>query len=104
VLPVGGAVQTQAVWDLGRVVNMARWGMQCGFCDRASAEHIVLRAGQLCAERYPNWFELSAAYILGRVIKMGRQGDPEEWYAETLQTHLALVKSEVSPFRTLSLR
>ncbi|NUR57677.1 MAG: DUF1266 domain-containing protein [Catenulispora sp.] len=104
VLPAGGVVWTQAVWDLGRAVNMARWGMQCGFCDRTTAEQIVLRAGQLCGEAYADWSELSAAYLLGRVIKMGRQGDPQQCYTETLATHGALMGSEVSPFRLLTLR
>lgn len=101
VLPAGGIVWTQAAWDLGRAVNMARWGMQCGFCDRPTAERIVLRAGQLCAGAYADWFQLSAAYLLGRVIKMGRQGDPQQCYAETLKTHQALFSSPVSPFRLL---
>ncbi|NUP45926.1 MAG: DUF1266 domain-containing protein [Catenulispora sp.] len=103
VLPADGVVWTQAVWDLGRAVNMARWGMQCGYCDRPTAEQIVLRAGQLCAETYSNWHELSTAYLLGRVIKMGRQDDVQACYAESLKTHLALANAETSPFRLLSL-
>ncbi|WP_194892908.1 DUF1266 domain-containing protein [Catenulispora pinisilvae] len=96
-------VVTQDSWDWGRCVNMARWGVACGFCDRTTAEQIVLRAGSLCARAYPDWAALSVAYILGRVIKMGRQGNPEESYRDTLQIHQTLMRDPASPFLTVPL-
>ena len=104
VLPLGGFVRTQTAWDLGRAVNMARWGIQCGFCDPETAERIILHAGSLCAQAYPTWFDLSAAYILGRVVKMGRQGSPEKTYQESLEVHNILIKDPGSPWRNLPLR
>ena len=97
-------VATQDAWDWGRCVNMARWGLVCGFCDQKTAEQIVRHAGSLCARAYADWGQLSAAYILGRVVKMGRQGNPEESYRDTLQTHRALMQDPASPFLTLPLR
>jgi hypothetical protein len=104
VLPPGAIVATQDSWDWGRCVNMARWGLSTGFCDRATAEQIVRHAGNLCARTYGDWGQLSAAYVLGRVIKMGRQGSPEESYRDSLQTHRTLMSDPASPFLTLPLR
>ena len=104
VLPPGAVVATQDSWDWGRCVNMARWGLTCGFCDRTTAEQIIRHAGSLCARAYADWNQLSAAYILGRVVKMGRQGNPEESYRDTLRIHRALMQDPASPFLTLGLR
>ena len=97
-------VATQAAWDWGRCVNMARWGLACGFCDRTTAEQIVRHAGGLCVRAYADWAQLSAAYLLGRVIKMGRQGNPEASYRDTLQLHRALMQDPGSPFLTVPMR
>ncbi|MEZ0111201.1 hypothetical protein ABH920_005216 [Catenulispora sp. EB89] len=96
-------VATQDSWDWGRCVNMARWGLSCGFCDRTTAEQIVRHAGNLCARTYADWGQISAAYVLGRVIKMGRQGNPEDSYRESLQMHRALMQDPASPYLTVPL-
>ncbi|WP_329571290.1 DUF1266 domain-containing protein [Kitasatospora sp. NBC_01266] len=103
-LPHDGVIHTQAAWDLGRAVNMGLWGLAGGFCDRERAEEIVRQAGSACAQTYPNWFSFSAAYVLGRVVQMGRQGSPEQTYQEALDAHNALVRAPSSPWRTLTLR
>ena len=95
---------TQDSWDWGRCVNMARWGLACGFCDRTTAEQIIRHAGSLCARAYTDWSQLSAAYILGRVVKMGRQGNPEASYQDSLRMHRALMQDPTSPFLMLPLR
>ncbi|MFL6112607.1 MAG: DUF1266 domain-containing protein [Catenulispora sp.] len=104
VLPPDGIVTTQRAWDWGRCVNMARWGLASGYCDRATAEQIVRYAGSLCARTYADWSELSAAYVLGRVVKMGRQSNPEETYRESLSLHGTLMGDPGSPWRNLKLR
>lgn len=104
VLPPDGYVATQVAWDLGRAVNMARWGVSVGFCDIPTAEQIVTSVGRQSAAAYASWYELSAGYILGRTIKMGLQGDPEKTYQESLSIHRALVGDPASPWRNLSLR
>ena len=96
-------VATQDSWDWGRCVNMARWGLSCGFCDRTTAEQIIRHAGSLCARTYADWGQMSAAYVLGRVIKMGRQGNPEDSYRESLQMHRALMQDPASPYLTVPL-
>jgi hypothetical protein len=104
VMAPGAIVATQDAWDWGRCVNMARWGLTCGFCDRTTAEQIVRHAGALCARTYADWGQLSAAYILGRVVKMGRQGNPEATYQDVLQIHRKLMQNPESPFLMLPLR
>jgi hypothetical protein len=102
-LPHDGVIHTQAAWNLGRAVNMGFWGQASGFCDRDAAERIIRQAGSACAQTYPNWFGLSAAYVLGRVVTMGRHA-PEKAYQEVLDAHNALVRAPSSPWRTLTLR
>lgn len=103
-LPADGVVLTQAAWDLGRAVHMGRWGLSCGFCDRGMAERIIMQAGAECARLYTGWLDLSAAYVLGRVVKMGRQGSPEETYRQSRAVHETLVADPASPWRNLPLR
>ncbi|WP_344669036.1 DUF1266 domain-containing protein [Catenulispora yoronensis] len=104
ILPPGATVATQGGWDWGRCVNMARWGLASGYCDRTAAEQIVRYAGSLCARAYSEWSELSAAYVLGRVVKMGRQGNPEQTYNESLGLHRTLMSDPGSPWVNLKLR
>lgn len=104
VLPPDGYVATQVAWDLGRAVNMARWGVSAGFCDLAQAEQLMKYVGAQTAESYRAWYEMSAGYILGRTIKMGLQGDPEKTYQESLSIHRALIADPGSPWRNLALK
>lgn len=104
VLPEGGIVATQAVFHWARCVNTAREGYACGYCDRGAAEQIVEQAGRLCARTYGSWGELSAAYIIGRVLQMGRQGTAEQLYTQSLTRHRVLTRDPASPWLRLGLR
>ncbi len=73
ILPPGGVVSSVSGYDFGRAVSMARWGFGARFCDRHTAESVVLRAGELCRRRYSSWADFSAGYALGRVIRFDNE-------------------------------
>jgi hypothetical protein len=103
-LPADEIVQTQAVFHWARCINMAREGLACRYGERTAAEQIVVHAGRLCARTYADWEQLSRAYIIGRVIQMGREGKAETLYAQSLHQHRLLMQSPFSPWVRLSLR
>ncbi|HEX6360122.1 DUF1266 domain-containing protein [Actinophytocola sp.] len=96
-LPPNGMVTSVLGYDFGRAVNMARWGFGGRFCDYPTAERIVLRAGELCRQRYSSWTDFSAGYALGRVIRF----DEERYghlYLSVLGPHRLLTANPSSPW------
>ncbi len=96
-LPHDGIVTSVFGYDFGRAVNMARWGFGGRFCDYATAERIVLRAGELCRRHYTSWTDFSAGYALGRVIRF----DEEKYghmYVSVLGPHRPLMSDRTSPW------
>lgn len=96
-LPHDGIVTSVFGYDFGRAVNMARWGFGGRFCDYATAERIVLRAGELCRRHYTSWADFSAGYALGRVIRF----DEEQYghmYVSVLGPHRLLMGDRTSPW------
>jgi hypothetical protein len=100
-LPPDGDVHTVAAYDFGRAVNMARWGREAHFCDQATAERLVISAGEGCRRHYDSWAALSAGYALGRVLRF----DGEEfgtWYATVLAAHRLLTEATDGPWQTVA--
>lgn len=54
-LPPDGRVESVYGYDFGRAVNMARWGLNAGYCDAEEAEKCVLTAGHRANQVYPSW-------------------------------------------------
>jgi hypothetical protein len=100
-IPADGVVSSLRAYDWGRAVNMARWGVRAGYCDQATAERGVLRAGELCAKRYGSWEELSAGFGLGRMLSFDDADFPLH-YVELREAHRKLLGEAGSPWRTLS--
>lgn len=92
-------VPSIAAWNHARAVNLARWGLVAGYCDRATAELVVLRAGDRCRARYDSWEELSAGYLLGHELGLP-SGDG---YPAALRAHRLLTIDPASPWRRLRL-
>jgi hypothetical protein len=93
-------VSSVRVYDWGRAVNLARWGLRAGYCDRPEAEHVVLRAGQLCAAHYTSWADLSAGFALGRLLFF----DDEDFavhYVTVREAHRKLLAEPDSPYRLI---
>ncbi len=92
-----GYVTTTLSWDVGRAVNVARWGLAVGFCDALTAELMVLEAGALARRYHQSWADLSAGYVMGRVL----HHDDEEfgdWYTSAVRVHHLLLQDPSSPW------
>lgn len=97
---ISGVVSSVRVYDWGRAVNLARWGLRAGYCDRASAETVVLRVGELCAAHYGSWADLSAGFALGRLLFFEEEDFPVH-YVTVREAHRRLLEDADSPYRTL---
>jgi hypothetical protein len=96
----GGVVSSVRVYDWGRAVNLARWGLRAGYCDRTEAENVVLRVGELCAAHYGSWADLSAGFALGRLLFFDDEDFPVH-YVTVREAHRKLLDEADSPYRTL---
>ncbi|WP_329063178.1 DUF1266 domain-containing protein [Amycolatopsis sp. NBC_01480] len=101
VLEPDAAVGTTIGWDVGRAVGLARWGLAVGHCDALTAELMVLEAGAVAHRYHQSWAELSASYLLGRVLAL----DGEEFgeaYLSALRVHHLLLSDAASPWVNLA--
>jgi hypothetical protein len=96
-----GRVESVYGYDFGRAVNMARWGLNAGFCEREDAEDCVLRAGHYAHQVYTSWGDFSAGYILGRMLRFD-DGEFGEWYDRSLAGHRILIDDPASPWRRMA--
>src|SRR6185503_12764397 len=101
VLPRDGHVTSVLAYDYGRAVNMARWGLLAGYCDRQTAESCVLKAGELSRRTYTSWASFSAGYVLGRVLRFD-DGEFGSYYDDSVIGHRVLEHAPTSPWRTLA--
>lgn len=97
---IGGVVSSVRVYDWGRAVNLARWGLRVGYCDRTEAENVVLRVGEQCAAHYGSWADLSAGFALGRLLFFDDEDFPVH-YVTVREAHRKLLDEADSPYRTL---
>jgi len=86
-----------AAWDLGRIVNVARWSHNLDYMDFDEMKSYVLDAAREAQRRYPSWEEYSLAYLVGRY----------EWGGEDMQDlmldiHKMLLTRPNSPWRLLA--
>lgn len=100
-LPPSGRVESVYGFDLGRAVNMARWGLNAGYCDAEEAEKCVLTAGGRAHQVYSSWGSFSAGYVLGRMLRFD-DGEFGEWYERSLTGHRILAEDPASPWRLMA--
>ncbi|WP_412517625.1 DUF1266 domain-containing protein [Actinomadura madurae] len=100
-LPPDGRVESVYGYDFGRAVNMARWGLNAGYCDAEEAEKCVLTAGHRANQVYPSWGSFSAGYVLGRMLRFD-EGEFGEWYERSLAGHRILSEDPDSPWRRMA--
>ncbi|MFG2089007.1 MULTISPECIES: DUF1266 domain-containing protein [unclassified Spirillospora] len=96
-----GRVESVYGYDFGRAVNMARWGLNAGYCDAEEAEKCVLTAGGRAHQVYSSWGAFSAGYILGRMLRFD-EGGFGEWYERSLAGHRVLAEDPDSPWRRMA--
>ncbi|MGP4025571.1 DUF1266 domain-containing protein [Actinomadura sp. 3N407] len=100
-LPPDGRVESVYGYDFGRAVNMARWGLNAGYCDAEEAEKCVLTAGGRAHQVYTSWGAFSAGYVLGRMLRFD-EGEFGEWYEHSLTGHRILAEDPESPWRRMA--
>lgn len=96
-----GRVDNVFGYDFGRAVNMARWGLNAGYCSAEDAETCVLKAGLSANRVYGSWRDFSAGYTLGRMLRFDG-GEFGEWYDRSLTAHRILTQDPASPWRRLA--
>jgi hypothetical protein len=87
-------------WDVGRAVELARWGLAVGYCDALTAELMVLEAGAIARRYHESWAELSTGYVLGRLLAL----DGEEFgaeYSSAVRVRHRLLTDPASPWSNL---
>ena len=60
-----------AAWDYGRTVYIARWSVAAGYLNEEEAWQYMRTAAENAAERYTDWREYIAAYVIGRAVGYG---------------------------------
>jgi hypothetical protein len=102
-LPAGGHVHSTLAYDLGRAVTMARWGLEAQFCDQATAERLIIGAGERCLRHYASWTALSAGYAMGGALRTaGEESGPR--YDAALAVHRILTGAAGGPWQTVTWR
>ncbi|MCP2342320.1 DUF1266 domain-containing protein [Actinomadura rupiterrae] len=96
-----GQVSSVYGYDFGRAVNMARWGLNAGYCDGEAAQDCSLTAGYRAYRTYDSWEEFSAGYILGRMLRFD-DGEFGDWYLRSLEGHRILTTDPASPWRRMA--
>jgi hypothetical protein len=70
-------VPNMLVWDLGRLINIARFAFDAGLIDRPTALSYIRDAALQVKRHYGSWKELSVGYQFGRAV-WGGLGEYEE--------------------------
>ena len=81
------------VWDIGRAINLVRWGTDAKFIERPIARQVIATLGRPLRARYSSWEALGKSYLLGRVMWAGYDPDDRADFA----AYRALTDSAESP-------
>jgi hypothetical protein len=85
------------IWDLGRLINIARFAFDAGLIDRKTALAYLKDAALLVKDAYKSWKELSVGYQFGRAV----WGGIDEEYETLTEGMEQLLTEEDSPWVTL---
>ena len=89
-----------AAWDFGRLVNVARWCLACGYINEDTAWKYIMHAKDEAARIYANWTDFARAYITGRAI----WGGDSVALDDMMDIADGLLKDETSPWRLVALK
>lgn len=79
-----------AAWDLGRIVQLIRWGYQVGYLTESESWNMLSYYGWRIGGLYDSWEQYGAAFRLGRIFWASAGGREEETQASTDEVMLAL--------------
>ncbi|MBB4683019.1 DUF1266 domain-containing protein [Amycolatopsis jiangsuensis] len=100
VLPPDAVVGSTFGWDVARVLELVRRGLAVGHCDELTAELQVLEAGALARRYHESWAQLSAGFVLGRVLALDEEQFGEH-YRSAVRVHHLLLNDPASPWWNL---
>ena len=83
-------------WDMGRMVNVARWCFALGYISEEKVWEYIFHAEKECLKIYKSWADFAAAYTIGRVIWAGSGQS-----AHVFHTVEMLLNDDESPWRLL---
>ncbi len=86
-------------WDMGRMVNVARYSFDLGYISEDIAWEYLFTAYTESASRYSDWNEFAKAYIVGRALWGGENIS----LYNTVDTIKKLKKDKASPWLLASL-
>jgi hypothetical protein len=84
------------IWDLGRLINIYRFGFDAGLISRKTALAYIKDAALMIKENYSSWKEVSVGYQFGRAVWGGL-----EEYEELTEGMEQLLMEADSPWVTL---
>ena len=86
-------------WDMGRMVNVARWCCELGYITMERAWECIFHAEKESAARYADWTAFGKSYVVGRAM----WGGPGMQLTNTIDIVEKLHKDEESPWKQLKL-
>jgi len=88
------------VWDMGRMVNVARWCYDSGYITESMAWEYIFAAYKESARCYADWAAFGKAYTVGRVIWIG-DNERQDAMMDIVRD---LLEHEQSPWRQILLK
>ena len=86
-------------WDMGRIVNVARYAYDCGYISENQAWEYIFFAEQEASACYADWAAFGKAYIIGRALWGGKNMN----LYGAIDTVNSLKKDKKSPWALASL-
>ena len=88
-----------AAWDMGRMVNVAKWCYTCGYITEDKAWEYIFFAEKESLH-YTDWAAFSNAYLVGRAL----WGGDNELLDVAMNVVDGLLKDKESPWKQMALR
>lgn len=86
-------------WDMGRMVNVARYSYDLGYISESQAWEYIFFAEQESSSHYADWVAFSRSYIIGRALWGGKNLN----FYDAISTVNKLKKDRKSPWTLVSL-
>ena len=64
--PLHGGTLPITAWDIGRYINLCRWGVQAGWISEQEAWDRIIPAARLLQASYTSWADFASDYLRGR--------------------------------------
>ena len=69
-------------WDLGRAINLVRWGYDVKFLSREEAADLIRKYAFEMKKQYDSWTSLSEGYLMGFMMWAGDEDELADLYED----------------------